>query len=92
MSKENRSKHQSRPPPQVEDQQRAEIEKLHQPFLIASVCRADLRGILTDEGIALLDDGDMERIADKTGDNFRDSGGYWNSLEINARFVIGEKE
>ena len=80
MSVEDRPEHQPRPetsadeswetalsppPSQIEAQQRAEIEKLHQPFLVASVCRADLEGILTDEEIAQLDDSDMERIAEK---------------------------
>ena len=92
MSIENRSERQPPPPPQVEAQQRPEIKKLHQPFLIASVCRADLQGILTAEEIAQLDDCDMERIAEKMADNFRDSGGYWDSLEINARFILKQQD
>ncbi len=58
---------------------------------MASICREDLRGILTVEEIARLDDGDMESIADRVSDAYRDSGGYWESLEIMARFVLDKE-
>jgi hypothetical protein len=60
----------------------------HKPFLISSVCRADLKGIIPDETIARLDDADMEWIADKMSDAHRDSGGYWESLEIMVQALL----
>jgi hypothetical protein len=74
--------------PGSEREQRLSTASLQKPFTVASICRADLRGILTDEEIAQLDDGDMDRIADKMSDSYRDCGGYWDSLEINARAVL----
>ncbi len=72
----------------TEYQDRVKLQELHKPFTVASVCREDLRGILTDEEITRLSDGDMEWIVAKMGDAYRDSGGYWESLEIMARFVL----
>jgi hypothetical protein len=69
-----------------------DIEKWHQPFVVASVCRADLQGILTDGEIAGLDDTDMEAIVERMGDAYRDCGGYWDSLEIMAKFVLERKK
>lgn len=60
----------------------------HKPFLIVSVCRADLKGIIPEETIAQLDDTDMEWIADKMSDAHRDSGGYWESLEIMVQELL----
>jgi hypothetical protein len=60
----------------------------HKPFLISSVCRADLRGILTEEEIATLSDDDMEDIAERMSDAHRDAGGYWEALEIFSRLVL----
>ncbi len=67
------------------------IEAWHKPFVVASVCRADLQGILTDEAITGLGDADMEAIADRMSDAYRDCGGYWESLEIMAKLVIERK-
>jgi hypothetical protein len=61
---------------------------LYKPFLISSVCRADLKGIVPDETIARLDDADLEWIADKMSDAHRDSGGYWESLEIMVQALL----
>jgi hypothetical protein len=80
---------------QPDDQVAAEPPKpegWQKPFLIASVCRADLRGILTAEEIASLSNGDMEDIADRMSDAYRDSGGYWESLAIMAQLVLKRKE
>ena len=63
----------------------------YKPFTVASICREDLRGILTDEEIARLDDGEMESIADRMSNAHRDSGVYWESLEIMARFVLDKE-
>ncbi len=63
----------------------------HKSFKVASICRADLQGILTIEEIARLDGSDMERIADKMGDGYRDAGGYWEALEIMARDVLAKE-
>ncbi len=42
--------------------------------------------------VAALDDTDMETIANRMSDAYRDSGGYWDSLEIMARFVLDRKQ
>ena len=60
------------------------------PFHIASVCRVDLRRILTAEEIARLSDADMQRIADKMSDYYSDE--FWNSLAIAAEWVLKRKE
>jgi hypothetical protein len=62
------------------------------PFVVASVCREDLRGILTDEEIASLSDGEMGMIVDRMSDAYRDSGDYWEHLEIMARHVLGQEK
>ena len=67
-----------------------DTDKLNKPFNITSVCRADLQDILTEKEIAQLDDGDMERIADKMGDAYCDNG-FWIDLEIIAKHVLSEK-
>ena len=64
----------------------------HKPFLISSVCRADLRGTLTEEEIAVLSDDEMEDIAEKMSDAHRDAGGYWEALELFAKLVLKRKE
>jgi hypothetical protein len=69
-----------------------DLEEWHKPFAIASVCREDLRGILAAEEIAGLSDDEMEDIADRMSDTYRDSGGYWESLEIMAEYVLKRKE
>lgn len=60
----------------------------YKPFNVASICREDLRGILTNEEIGRLNDSDMESIADRMSGAYRDSGGYWQSLEIMAKWVL----
>ncbi len=76
---------------EMEPQPGADIEKLHQSFPIAGVCRVDLQGILTDEELAGLSDTDMQRIADKMSEAYTASGDYWNSLETVVRSVIKRK-
>jgi hypothetical protein len=73
-----------------EEQQ--EWEKMagwYKPFNVASICREDLRGILAEEAVAALTDSEMEMIADKMSNAYRDSG-YWESLEINAQVVVNQ--
>lgn len=77
---------------EMERQELVQFELWHKPFIVASICREDLRGILSDEQIAALDDSDMERIADKVSDSFRDSGGFWESLEILAQSMLAKRE
>lgn len=77
--------------PESEQEQRMNTVGLHKSFTVASICRADLQGILTDEEIGRLDDSDMERIADKMSDAYRDAGGYWEALEIMARDVLARQ-
>lgn len=69
-----------------------EIEPWYQPFTVASICRQDLRGILPDDLIAALDDSDMEWIADKMSDIYRDSGGYWESLAVMAQARLTQQQ
>ena len=47
-----------------------------------------MRSVLTEAEIERLSDADMESIADRMSDAYRDSGIYWESLEIMARFVL----
>jgi hypothetical protein len=75
---------------EAERQEWAQIARWHTPFIVASICREDLQGILSDEKIATLSDSDMESIADKMSDAYRDSGGYWESLEIVVRSVLAK--
>ncbi|MCP4286090.1 MAG: hypothetical protein GY792_16845, partial [Gammaproteobacteria bacterium] len=58
------------------------IEARYTPFSVTSICRDDLRGVLPAQEIATLDDSDMETIASRMSDAYRDSGGYWEGLEI----------
>jgi hypothetical protein len=74
--------------PELADQPAEPQAAWNKPFLISSVCRADLKGIIPDETIDQLDDADMERIADKMSDAHRDSGGYWEALEINVQALL----
>gem|GEM_PF-3262827 len=80
------------PMSEAEYQQRVEVIVAHKPFTVASVCRADLQGIFSDEQIARISDGEMESIADRMGNAFTDSGLYWESLEIMAKYVIEKEE
>jgi len=74
-----------------ERQEWARIAAWHTPFSVASICREDLRHVLSDEEIGALDDTDMADIADRMSDAYRDSGGYWESLEIMARHVLKKR-
>ena len=76
---------------ETESQPQTDLEKLYQPFAIASVCRADVQEILTDEKIAGLSDAEMQHIADKLGDAYSDSGDFWGNLEIVARNVLAKQ-
>jgi hypothetical protein len=67
-----------------------QAEHWYAPFPVASVCREDLRGVLTDKDITRLSDDDMIRIADKMNDAFHNTDVYRLSLEITARSVLTE--
>ena len=60
------------------------------PFPISSICRADLKENFTEEQIAKLDDGDMERIASKMGDAHMNT--YWIDMEIIVRYILEDKD
>ncbi len=105
MGIEHRPEHhpQSEPPDEYQASFAAALNNLNEveaintvnrykSFTVASICREDLRGILTDEEITRLCDGDMENISNRMSDAYRDSGGYWESLEIMARFVLDKEE
>ncbi|MCB0171326.1 MAG: hypothetical protein KDJ52_17155 [Anaerolineae bacterium] len=64
------------------------VQPMYQPFTVASICRNDLKGLLSDDEIACLRDNDLADIADRMSDVYRDSGGYWESLETMARIVM----
>ena len=74
----------------AEQQEWAELEAHYKPFTVSSICRADLSSFLSEAEIARLDDSDMEKIADKMSDAYRDSGGYWESLEVMAKAVLAQ--
>ncbi len=61
-------------------------------FVVASFCREDLLEYLTPAQINYLDDDDLEAIADRMGDAYRDSGGYWGSMEIMATYILEKKQ
>lgn len=73
---------------QAEGKRQIKAINRYKPFTVASICREDLRGTLTKQEIGQLSDSDMESIADRMSDAYRDSGGYWESLEIMARYVL----
>ena len=79
----------------ISSEERQEWERKvewHKPFTVASICREDLRQFLSEEEIGTLDDSDMEDIAERMSDAYRDSGGYWESLEIMTQHVLGKRE
>jgi hypothetical protein len=65
-----------------------EAARRQRPFTVASICREDLQGLLSETEIDSLSDADMVTIADKMSDAYRESGGYWESLELMARSVL----
>ena len=65
-------------------------QRWNKPFPISSICREDLKEYFTDQQIATLDDGDMERIASKMGDAHMNT--YWIDMEIIAENIIEDKE
>jgi hypothetical protein len=72
--------------PPVTDEERPDWQQAwDQPFVVVSLCREDLRGMLSDEQIANLSDSEMKQMADRLSDALREIGGYWESLE----FVVG---
>ena len=60
------------------------------PFPITSVCREDLRGIVSDNEIARLDDADMQEIAERMADAYCESA-FWIDLPIVAEYVLENK-
>lgn len=69
-----------------------QAESWYAPFPVASVCREDLRGILSDVEIAGLSDDDMLHIADKMNDAFHNTDVYRQSLEIIAKSLLDERQ
>lgn len=67
-------------------------EHWYAPFPVASVCREDLRRILSSAEIASLSDDDMTWIADRMSEAFHHTGVYWDSLEINVKALLAEKQ
>ena len=61
------------------------------PFSITSVCREDLRGILSDGEIAGLDDADMREIAEHMADAYCESV-FWIDLPIMAEQSKGSEQ
>jgi hypothetical protein len=60
-------------------------------FTVSCVAKEDLLDCLTEEQVALVDDWDMEQIADKMGNAHTENGGYWIDLDIIAKCVLKEK-
>lgn len=69
-----------------------QAERQFAPFPIATVCRENLRGILSPEEIAGLSDQAMSQIAAQMGETFQYSDFYWQSLEVTAKAVLAEKQ
>jgi hypothetical protein len=69
-----------------------QAERWSAPFPIATVCRENLRPILSDEEIGALRDEDMTQIAARMGEAFQYSEIYWQSLEVSAKAVLEEKQ
>jgi hypothetical protein len=59
-------------------------------FPITSVCRQDLRGILSEDEIARLDDRDMQEIAEQMADAYCESA-FWIDLQSVAEYVLENK-
>lgn len=74
-----------------ERQEWAEIAAWYKPFTVASICREDLRGILSDEEITTLSDHQMQQIADRIRDGSQESGSYWELLSEATRLVLGQQ-
>jgi hypothetical protein len=63
----------------AEQQEWRRIANWYQPFNVASITREKLRGLLPDDAIASLTDDQMQQIAGKMSDAYRDSN-YWENL------------
>jgi hypothetical protein len=76
----------------MEPEEWQQAERWYAPFPVASVCREDLRGVLSDVEIAGLSDDDMTQIADKMNDAFHNTDVYRQSLEISAKSLLDERQ
>ena len=63
----------------------------YKPFLVTSVCRADLEECFSPDEVAQFDDNDMKRLADTMGDWYLDES-YWHDLETIGRLILAEKQ
>ncbi len=61
------------------------------PFEITTMCREDLREVLSEAEVAQFDDEDMRRLAIKMADAYVGSGVFWDDLEFLGRRILEEK-
>ena len=66
-----------------------ETDPRYRPFLITSVCRADLEEHFSPDEIAQFDDADMKRLADKMGDWYVDQS-FWTDLELAGQRILDQ--
>ncbi len=65
-------------------------ECFFKPFKITSVCRADLTENYSEDKIAKLDDGDMQRLAEKLANAYCDNS-FWIDLPIITDYILEDK-
>jgi hypothetical protein len=70
----------------TEQQEWRRIATWYQPFNVASITREELRGLLPDEAIANLTDDEMQQIANRMSDAYRDNS-YWENLSDATQLV-----
>ena len=77
-------------PKRLEQPERPEVDSRLKPFTITSVCRADMKERLSEEEIALFDDADMQRLANKMEGWYVEES-FWTDMELAARRIMEEK-
>ena len=74
----------------IQQPERLEADPRLKPFTITSVCRADMQERLGDEEIALFDDADMQRLANKMEGWYVEES-FWTDMELAAQRILEEK-
>ena len=74
----------------IQQPERAEADPRLKPFQLTSVCRADMEARFSAQEIALFDDADMQRLADRMEDWYVDAS-FWSDMELAARRILDEK-
>lgn len=61
---------------------------LYKYFTIISLCRQDLQDICPAHLLEKISDEDMEWLADQMGEDFAESGMYWDTLKTHSEDII----